>query len=139
MAFTMHKKAICVLEFAKTESIVTVQRRFRIMYHTEPHTDKKIREWYMKFQQSGCLCAAKRTGSHSAGIEIQLYPFMTTALEEGERLVARPGRSLPVGKTRYPFYRRLGRPQGRSGRAENLAPTVFDSRTVQPVVSRYKD
>ena len=37
----------CVLEFAKTESIVTVQRRFRIMYHTEPPTDKKNREWYM--------------------------------------------------------------------------------------------
>ena len=31
----------------KTESIVTVQRRFRIMYHTEPPTDKTIREWYM--------------------------------------------------------------------------------------------
>ena len=33
--------------FPKTESIVTVQRRFRIMYHTEPPTDKTIREWYM--------------------------------------------------------------------------------------------
>ena len=32
------------------------------MYHTELPTDKTIREWYMKFQQSGCLCAAKRTG-----------------------------------------------------------------------------
>ena len=32
------------------------------MCHTEPPTDKTIREWYMKFQQSGCLCAAKRTG-----------------------------------------------------------------------------
>jgi len=31
------------------------------MYHTEPPTDKTIREWYMKFQQSGCLCAAKQT------------------------------------------------------------------------------
>jgi len=28
------------------------------MYRTEPPTDKTIREWYMKFQQSGCLCAA---------------------------------------------------------------------------------
>ena len=62
MAFTVNKKAFCVLEFAKTESIVTVQRSFRIMYHTEPPTDKTIREWYMKFQQSGCLCAAKRSG-----------------------------------------------------------------------------
>ena len=32
------------------------------MYHTEPPIDKTIREWYMKFQQSGCLCAAKRSG-----------------------------------------------------------------------------
>ena len=32
------------------------------MYHTEPPMDKTIREWYMKFQQSGCLCAAKRRG-----------------------------------------------------------------------------
>ena len=52
----------CVLEFAKTESIVTVQRRFRTMYRTEPPTDKTIREWYMKFQQSCCLCIAKRRG-----------------------------------------------------------------------------
>ena len=51
-----------VWEFAKTESIVTLQRRFRIMYHTEPPIDNTISEWYMKFQQSGCLCAAKRTG-----------------------------------------------------------------------------
>ena len=47
MAFTVNKKAFCVLEFAKTESIVTVQRRFRIMYQSEPPTDKTIREWYM--------------------------------------------------------------------------------------------
>ena len=47
MAFTVNKKAFCVLEFAKTETIVTVQQRFRIMYHTEPPTDKTIREWYM--------------------------------------------------------------------------------------------
>ena len=47
MAFTVNKKALCVLEFAKTESIVIVQRRFRIMCHTEPPTDKTIREWYM--------------------------------------------------------------------------------------------
>ena len=59
MAWTGDKKAFCFLEFAKTESVVTVQRRFRTMYHTEPPMDKTIREWYMKFQQSGCLCAAE--------------------------------------------------------------------------------
>ena len=50
-----------------------------------------------------------------------------------------PRRTLPPGKTRYPFYRRLGGPQGRSRRAENLVPTGTRSRTVQPVVSRYTD
>ena len=44
-----------------------------------------------------------------------------------------PRPPLPPGKTRYPLYRRLGGPQGRSGRAENLIPTGIRSRTVQPV------
>jgi hypothetical protein len=61
MAWTGNKKEFCVLEFAKFESIVTVQRRFRTMYHTEPTTDKTIREWYMKFQQSGCLFVSQRS------------------------------------------------------------------------------
>ena len=72
-------------------------------------------------------------------VEVQLYSSMTAALEGGECSAARPGRTLPPGKTRYPFYRRLGGPQGRSGRAENLVPTGIPSRTVQPVVSRYTD
>ena len=64
---------------------------------------------------------------------------MTAALEADEWSAARSGRNLPPGKTRYPFYRRLGRPQGRSGRAENLVPSGIRPRTVQLVVSRYTD
>jgi len=64
---------------------------------------------------------------------------MTTALEGSEWSAARPGRTLPPGKTLYPFYRRLGGPQGRYGRAENLVPTGIRSWTVQPLVSRYTD
>ena len=62
---------------------------------------------------------------------------MTLALEGGEWSAARSGRTLPTGKNLYPFYRRLGGPQGRFGRAENLVPTGIRSRTVQPVVIRY--
>ena len=58
---------------------------------------------------------------------------MTMALEGGEWSAARPGRTLPPGKTGYPFHSRLGGPHGRSGRAENLVPTGIRSRTVQPV------
>jgi len=41
-------------------------------------------------------------------VEIQLYSSMTMALEVGEWSAARPGHTLPPGKTRYPFHRRLG-------------------------------
>jgi hypothetical protein len=64
---------------------------------------------------------------------------MTAALEGGEWSAARPGRTLPPGKTRYPFHRRLAGPQGRSGRSKNLVPTGIRSWTVQPVVSHYTD
>ena len=55
----------------------------------------------------------------------------------GRGSAPRPGRFTP-GKTRYPLYRRLGRPQGRSGRVRKISPPPeFDPRTVQPVASRY--
>jgi hypothetical protein len=47
---------------------------------------------------------------------------------------------LPPRKTRFPLYRRLGGPQGRSGRVmKNSSPPGFDPRTVHPVASRYTD
>ena len=46
--------------------------------------------------------------------------------------------ALPPGKTRYPLYRRLGGPQGKSGWVRKIShPPGFDPRTVQPVASRY--
>ena len=48
-------------------------------------------------------------------------------LEGDELSAAHPGRTLPPGKTRYPLYRRLGGPQGRSGRAKILASTGIRS------------
>jgi hypothetical protein len=53
---------------------------------------------------------------------------MTSALE------------LPSGKTWYPLYRRLGGPQGQSGRVWKISPPLgFNPWTVQPVTSRYTD
>ena len=99
MAFTVNKKAFCVLEFAKTESIVTVQRRFRIMYRTEPPTDKTIREWYMKFQQSGCLCAAKRRGRPGPLAET-VERVRETFVRSPQKSTTRPSRELQVRQKR---------------------------------------
>jgi hypothetical protein len=48
--------------------------------------------------------------------------------------------ALPPGMTRYPLYRRLGRPQARSGRVLKISPPPgFDPRTLQLVASHYTD
>jgi hypothetical protein len=48
--------------------------------------------------------------------------------------------ALTPGKTRYSLSRRLGGPQGRSGRVRKTSsPPGFDPRTVQSVASRYTD
>jgi hypothetical protein len=48
--------------------------------------------------------------------------------------------ALPLVKARYPLYRRLVGPRGRSGQVRKISPpTGFDPRTVQPVASPYTD
>ena len=62
-----------------------------------------------------------------------------SALDGGGWSTPRPGRFTP-GKTRNPLYRRLGAPQGRSGRVLKIsAPPGFDPRTAQSVASRLRD
>ena len=61
--------------------------------------------------------------------------FHDRGTRRGKWSAARPGRTLSPGKTRYPLYRRIGGPQGRSGWAENLVPTWIRSRTVQSSVA----
>ena len=58
--FTGVEKEFCVLQFAKCESIVMVQRQFRTQYHKDPPTDKPIRTGYNNFEQTGSLSAGKR-------------------------------------------------------------------------------
>jgi len=63
---------------------------------------------------------------------------LTSAVEGGEVSALRPGCTLPPGKTRYPLYRRLSGPQGRSWQVRKISPPPgFDPRTVQPVGIRY--
>ena len=74
------------------------------------------------------------------GVEVQLYPFMTTALEGGEESASRPGRSLPPRKTQYPLYRRHSGPQGWSRQVRKILPLPgFIPRTVQPIASPYTE
>jgi hypothetical protein len=61
---------------------------------------------------------------------------LTSALDGGGQLHVLA--VLPPGNTQYQLYRRLGGPQGRSGRVRKISPPPgFDLRTVQPVASCY--
>jgi hypothetical protein len=63
---------------------------------------------------------------------------LTLALDGGGWSTPRPSRFTPGKQTRYTLCRRLGGPQGRSGRMRKISPPPgFDLRTVQPVASRY--
>jgi hypothetical protein len=64
---------------------------------------------------------------------------LTSALDGmgGQRHASVP---LPPGKTRYPLWRKLGGPRGRSGRMREISPPPrIDPRTVHSVASRYTD
>jgi hypothetical protein len=56
---TLAEKSFCVLECARTESIVTVQRCFRNKFGNDPPAKNSIKQWYEKFQLNGCLCIAR--------------------------------------------------------------------------------
>ena len=96
MAFTVNKKAFCVLEFAKTESIVTVQRGFRIMHHTEPPTDKTIREWYMN---SSRVAACSFRSAQAATLPIDMLLSAVSVL-----VVAQSSSEIPEGLMNNPVF-----------------------------------
>ena len=88
-------------------------------------------------EQALRLCTGRTAHRGSRGIALI---FLDNGTRMGEWSASRPGRSLLPGKSRYPLHRRLGGPQGGSGQVRKISSSPgFDSRTVQPVASRYTD
>ena len=57
---TLEQKAFCVLQFARHESVVSVQRAFRRQFNSDPPSPNSIRRWYQQFQTTGCHCKRKK-------------------------------------------------------------------------------
>ena len=66
------------------------------------------------------LCTGRT--AHRGELRYSYTLILPTVLEGGEGSASRPGRCLPPGKTRYPLYRRMGGPQGRSGQVRKISP-----------------
>ena len=62
MAFSKREQSFCVLEYARTSSVVTVQRRFRAEFQMTAPVFNSIKKWYAKFREECCLCTAPRPG-----------------------------------------------------------------------------
>jgi len=84
-----------------------------------------------KFECEVIWCAEEKGNRKAAAIfgvdesNVRLWQKHKTAIngcEGGEGSVSCPSHSLPPGKTRYPLYRRLGGPQGRSGQVWKIGP-----------------
>jgi len=56
---TLEEKAFCVLQFAKHESVVSVQRAFRRQFNNDPPSPNSIRRWYQQFRQRGAFVKKK--------------------------------------------------------------------------------
>ena len=59
---TSERKAFCVLQFVKRESILSVQRAFWRQYKSDRPSPISSRRWYQQFQTMGCLCKGKSVG-----------------------------------------------------------------------------
>jgi len=82
-------------------------------------------------------CGSVQAVRPIGGVEVQLYSFLTTALEGGAVGVT-PLPFFTPGKTRYPLYRGwVGPRAGLDMCGKSRPPPGFHPRTVQPVASRY--
>ena len=83
------------------------------------------------------LCTGRTARRGSRGIALF---FLDHGTRRGWGVSVTPWPLFTPGKTRYPLYRRLGGPQGRSGQLRKISPPPgFHPRTVQSVASSYTD
>jgi len=79
------------------------------------------------------LCADRT--AHRGSTDVALL-FLDHSTRRGGGSTSRLCRSLLSGKTRCPLYRRLGGPQGRSGKVRKISPTPELRSPDRPVRSQ---
>lgn len=70
MAEQLREKIFCVLEYAKTSSVISVQRHFRTKFGKEAPHRNNIRRWVEKFAETGSLLKGKSTGRPNVSNEV---------------------------------------------------------------------
>lgn len=95
---TPEQKSFCVLQLAKSESVITVQRAFRIKFHCNPPSDNNIRRWYRQFEETGCLCKGKSPGRPKVSEE-RVEQVREAFVRSPKKSVRRASRELAIPVT----------------------------------------
>ena len=80
---TPKQKSFCVIEFVKCNSVITVQRRFRLRYQIDPPNGWNIRRWYQQFVDRGCLCKEKSPGRRRVS-ELNVTKLLVSEAARGQ-------------------------------------------------------
>jgi ketopantoate hydroxymethyltransferase len=58
---TVQEKAMCVLRFFETKTVIKRQGSYRIQYGKDRYSDNAIGRWLKQFQEAGSVAAAIET------------------------------------------------------------------------------
>jgi hypothetical protein len=58
----VQEKAVCILWFFETQSVIKMLPRYRTQYGRDPPADNAIRRWLQQFQETGSVLHRKGTG-----------------------------------------------------------------------------
>ena len=127
---------LCFIWHWPIRFVLLLCRAFTMWYERSPYTKQIHLIFKGKVKGKVRPCTGISAHRRSRGIALPSHDHGTRRGEGSSR----PGCSLPLGKTQYPLYRRLGGPQGQSGQVRKIStPPGFDPRTVQPIASRDTD
>ena len=105
MALTSQQRGWCVLEFHKTNSVVTVQRAFKSKFNVDPPTNKSILKWHRNFIERGCICDQRNGHSGRPSVSEQDVDCVReTFLRSPRKSTRRASRELKV-----PLWWRAGK------------------------------
>jgi hypothetical protein len=61
---TVQEKAMCVLWYFETKSVIKTQRRYRTQYAKDPASDNAVRRWVKQLQDTGSVLHQKGAGRY---------------------------------------------------------------------------
>jgi len=97
VALTSQQRSWCVLDFHKTNSVVTVQRAFKLKFNLDPPTKKSILKWHRNLIERGSICDQRKGHSGRPSVSEQVVDRVRESfLRSSRKSKRRASRELKV-------------------------------------------